>query len=226
MSGGLQPRLVPRPLTAISMPDAPEVIGTRPNLCAKPYRIEWQGKTGTAATDGHVIVALWGDESGAPLDPSNVAMMTSVLAERDVARRGVAPWSALVEWCGRAVRQEELEATAVECKECDGTGEVECECRRCGDEHDAECDECDGTGKVTTTEKIDPRPGHLGGVCVARNLLAMALECVPAVDDLEIASSPSAVMVWIDAGLWRLVIMGLKGGVSTDEFAGLAEMTD
>jgi hypothetical protein len=223
MSGPLQPLLLPRPLAAITAKDAPDGIGGRPNLTARPYRVEWRGKAGTAATDGHVLVALWGDDSGADLDPQRALALVSVLEERGELRRGVAPMRALLEWCGPAVREEDLVATREACGECDGTGETECECPRCHDGHEADCEACDGRGTVETVPKIDERYGSFAGVCLSRNLLASTLECVPAVEDLEIAAAPSLSMAWIDGGLWRVVIMGVSAA-SEEVFAGLAEV--
>lgn len=39
------------------------------------------------------------------------------------------------------------EGVAGECVECHGSGHSSCQCRSCGNRHDAECGECDGTGR-------------------------------------------------------------------------------
>ena len=44
--------------------------------------------------------------------------------------------------------QQEGEFEKVDCRECDGSGQVECECV-CGHEHEKECRSCEGEGKVS-----------------------------------------------------------------------------
>lgn len=42
------------------------------------------------------------------------------------------------------------------CEECDGEGEVDCECRSCGDTHYRKCPTCDGTGiDAPELDKLD-----------------------------------------------------------------------
>lgn len=41
------------------------------------------------------------------------------------------------------------------CWECEGLGEIECECGDCGHVHDAECPTCEGTGGEGTCRECD-----------------------------------------------------------------------
>ncbi len=52
-----------------------------------------------------------------------------------------------VESCVEAVKK--CEHKTFDCKECGGTGEVDCECD-CGHEHSRSCDECDGSGRSSS----------------------------------------------------------------------------
>lgn len=43
----------------------------------------------------------------------------------------------------------------MKCEDCDGCGEVECECNDCGDIHMTDCIYCAGTGEVEDDEDDD-----------------------------------------------------------------------
>ena len=41
-----------------------------------------------------------------------------------------------------------------ECPKCDGRGERDCTCDKCGDEHEEECPQCDGMGEISIAPRI------------------------------------------------------------------------
>lgn len=103
------------------------------------------------ATEGHIIAAF----RGAPLyGPCGAKADTAKqIAEwHDGASKGLVPFS------GKLLAKDILEADANwpltdECEECNGSGEVDCECE-CGDEHQRKCDDCNGDG-VTPNGKMN-----------------------------------------------------------------------
>ena len=49
---------------------------------------------------------------------------------------------------------QDQEFEKVKCGECDGEGEIECECSECGHEHSTECKACDGEGYTSEAIQV------------------------------------------------------------------------
>lgn len=58
-----------------------------------------------------------------------------------------AEFIATVEACVEATKR--CDHQSFDCKECSGTGEVDCECD-CGHEHSRNCGDCDGSGRLAS----------------------------------------------------------------------------
>jgi hypothetical protein len=73
---------------------------------------------------------------------------------------------------GTAVDPDFEVAPKIECEECDGTGEIDCRCEECGDDHWRDCDDC-VDGEVNPDPSAYPcrccgvNGRHLGGTCDA-----------------------------------------------------------
>lgn len=112
------------------------------------------------ATDSHVILAVKGDPMYARADSQATKPIDEQCAEwvekvhtpamdmtitADQIKEAMALWPMMDEF------------NEVECSECNGSGEVDCECF-CGHEHGAECEKCKGVGSLKSEVPVGKIP--------------------------------------------------------------------
>ena len=116
-----------------------------------PFAWEQDGECWSAATDLVRLLVLRGRFVEPQADARNAEN-----AQRISARLATAPvlgeidLAELAAFCGAPSEKRDCTSCTngrVPCTECDGSGEVECECP-CGHEHERGCSDCDGAGHV------------------------------------------------------------------------------
>lgn len=176
------------------------------------------------ATQGHYLLALEYEAEGLTADPPPAASMAKMTREsiRPMKPHGtVVDLVALREWCGDTCSQCHGAGRVNVCKDCDGEGEIDCECETCGDSHERTCRECDGDGgercpRSCQPKVMDPR-GVLVGLAINRRLLREALAGLPGTQCRVASSEKEKLLVFGDR--WRVVLMSIR--TEPDEFAAL-----
>lgn len=165
-------------------------------LC-KPFLLGTEPMFWTAASNGHILVAVHGAHVADRPDPpgaKNVAGVLKTIAGVDV------PVAAerLVAWAGE-------EQPRIPCGECDGKEPF--------------CDPCGGDG----TLEAPARPGRIIGLVVNRDQLARVLSIVAAAGPVRLGavSAPSGdgKALAICGEGWRVAVMELVAEPEGEEFA-------
>ena len=112
------------------------------------------------ATDAHIILAVKCDPMYARADSQATKPIDEQCAEwvekvhtpaRDMTITAEQIKEAMAQWPMMDDYNE------VECKECGGSGSVECKCH-CGDQHDRDCETCKGTGSFKSEVPVGKTP--------------------------------------------------------------------
>lgn len=189
----------------------------RPSI-QKPYLCDVGGETWTIGTDGRRMLAVRGSLVEPPAEGPDVS---HIFAQLDAATNlGTVDLPELSAFVGAP--PEPIACTAckdgrVKCDECDGTGDIDCECD-CGHEHEADCRACDGDGEVDCkaccswreTVRPDCRV-VIGNSVFDKAIVATGLA------DAERTSGTATLLQGGDVGMtalvgdgWRLVLMPLR----------------
>jgi hypothetical protein len=94
------------------------------------------------------------------------------------------------EWANRLLAEDPPEK--IDCPECDGHGELDCECDECGHSHQVTCSACNGAGDIPFENAPDgwqpPESDYKHQVDIDRAALAEWLRTDPQSVTLECAS--------------------------------------
>lgn len=109
-----------------------------------------------------------------------------------------------------------------ECDDCDGTGEVTCECEH-GYDHEHDCDECDGDGTVECEDCSDltvRRPARLLDHVINRQVLRVVLETLGISEGAARISRNDKKLYLLTPDTpepaWMVVFMPLADGIGDD----------
>lgn len=184
---------------------------------SKPFRCLFDGASWSCGTDGRRMLAVQGQlaeqREGVP-DASHVlsiAFGAPVLGEIDLA--------ALAAFCGVPTQPIECGACLhgrVTCDECDGSGEMRCECS-CGHEHEVTCRECNGIGdqecpRCSGWRKLKQKDCRvvIGESVFDRGLVAASLVDADRTSGTAVLSSRgNGGLIAISGDGWAIVIMPL-----------------
>lgn len=161
------------------------------------------------ATDAHIILAVKGEPMYARAESKAALPIDEQCAEwaekvhtpaRDITITAEQVKEAMALWPTMDDYNE------VECKECGGSGSVECECH-CGDQHDRDCDKCKGTGSFKSKVQVGkiPNPAEkvsIGGFAAFGSLvfpkLALIVEALD-IKELRVTNGSKNGMVRMEA---------------------------
>lgn len=199
-----------------------------------PWEVSSAGRAWAVTTDGHVMVAVHRElmPSGCLPPPASVGKkieewLTIVSTAPSTVNAG-----ALKAFCRVDAPVVHCEACdnkrEIDCTECEGTGEFECECDECGHEHTAECAECDGHGKVNCkacSAKTKERAVRFLGRVVNAGYLKDVLTTVRPDDaeDLHVSTEALApnqfayLLRPASDSSWMAMVMEMKPDTKADE---------
>lgn len=161
------------------------------------------------ATDSHVILAVEGDPMYARAESKAAKPIDEQCAEwaervhtpaRDLTITAEQVREAMALW---PMVDDDNE---VECKECGGSGSVECECH-CGDQHDRDCETCKGKGMTRSKVPVGKTPNpaekvSIGGFAALGPLtwtkLALIVEALD-IKELRVTNGSSNGMMRMEA---------------------------
>lgn len=186
--------------------------------------------TWSVATNGHMLMALRGEHViGAEEAPANIAGL-ALDALRETEREDLprVDAAALLRW---ADVQPPPVPSAETCKECGGTGEIDCdECNgegaiECNMDYEHDCEDCDGQGHVPC-DHVPARPeyrvGTIDGVPFNRdNFWPMAHVSGEArMRDGRAGSNRAPILLRGDG--WLFVSMPMAANTKTDDAPAFA----
>lgn len=161
------------------------------------------------ATDSHIILAVKGDPMYARAESKAAKPIDEQCAEwaervhtpaRDLTITAEQVREAMALW---PMVDDDNE---VECKECGGSGSVECECH-CGDQHDRDCETCKGKGMTRSKVPVGKTPNpaekvSIGGFAALGPLtwtkLALIVEALD-IKELRVTNGSSNGMMRMEA---------------------------
>jgi hypothetical protein len=158
-----------------------------------PWLLKANGREWAMATDGHcavcVDVAL---VDGCSEASGRVTQPLAKFLETAVEPRLTTTSAALSAFAGVGITHPPCDvcndAREVECLDCDGVGQEDCECD-CGHSHERDCTNCNGEGTLTCNACDDRdrvMAARFAGLFVSRHHLRGALETVAPCSDVSV----------------------------------------
>lgn len=188
---------------------------------------ELGGETFTLLSDGPWLLAIVGEHGVEEKKPVGLLKVASSLYSQHPEDVAPVDLNALKEWAGKPPLTA-AERAKVDCRNCKGTGEVEC--WECG--HESDCKHCGGTGSVGLPDDEDGLGhGRVLGLVVQRKYVATVLRGatghawigrVPTSRSMVPGDEFIALGIFGD-GWWAIVceVLGRKDDVPTFECAPL-----